>query len=165
MQEQQAGGSSMSSEHSIRHWVALRLCLGLDFRLEAHLSPTPDSIVLKNESTIAQWVKKDGPRCLFAGLAPLNRPVGGHSFQVVLGLSPPRECEGKVMYFMRTVSCELSTVILSGDSSVLCGEMPSNAVEVVHDQMQNVMAPMIQVSCKNQQTVCVGFDTLVGTRR
>ena len=135
----------MSSEQSVRHWVALRLCLGLDFRLDAHLSPTPDSIVLKNESTIAAWVKKDGPQCLFAGLAPLNRPVGGHSFQVVLGLSPPRECDGKVMYFMRMVREELSIRLLSSDSSVMCGELSSNFVDDVHDQIQHLLLPLIQV--------------------
>jgi hypothetical protein len=146
----------MSSVESVRHWVAHRLCLGLDFRLEAHLSPTPDSILLKNEPLIAEWIKGDGPRCLFAGLAQLNRPIGGYSFQVVLGFSPPRECHGKIMYFIRTVSCELCTKLLSGDSSVLCGEFPSNAVEVVHDQIQNVMAPLIQVCCETSRLSLCG---------
>jgi hypothetical protein len=138
----------MSREQLVHDWVALRICQGLDFRLEAQQPPTPNSIVFKNAPLIALWAKDQGPSCLFAGLAKLKRPVGGHSFQVVLGFSPPSDCDGKLMYFMRMVSTELSIQLLSSDSNVVCGELPnnvSNIAEVVHEQLEHIMMPFIQV--------------------
>jgi hypothetical protein len=139
----------MSREQLVQDWVAHRLCQGLDFRLEACQPMLPKSIVFKNVQLIAQWAKDQGPSCLFAGLAPLKRPVGGQSFHVVLGFSPPSDCEGKVLYFMRTVTAELSVQqLLSRDSAVVCGELPShssNIAEVVQEQLQHVILPFIQV--------------------
>jgi hypothetical protein len=135
----------MSSKQLVHDWVALRISLGLDFHLEGGQSPSPNSIIFKNAPLIAQWADHNSPRCLFAGLAPMKRPDGGKSFQVVLGLSPPKGCHGKVMYFMRMVREELSIRLLSSDSSVMCGELSSNFVDDVHDQIQHLLLPLIQV--------------------
>ena len=138
----------MSSELKVHDWIARRLSQGLDFRLETRQPPQPDSIIFKNAPLIDHWVKDQGPQCLFAGLARMRRPVGGHSFHVVLGFSPPSDCEGKIVYFLRMVNTELSMQILCSDSSVLCGELPhtlSNSLDFAQEQLQNVMLPLVQV--------------------
>jgi hypothetical protein len=140
--------SAMSSELQVHDWIARRLSQGLDFRLDTRQPPQPDSIIFKNAPLIDHWVKDQGPQCLFAGLARMRRPVGGHSFHVVLGFSPPSDCEGKIVYFLRTVNTELSMQIICSDSSVLCGELPhtlSNSLEFAQEQLQNVMLPLVQV--------------------
>ncbi len=139
--------AGMSSHQLIHDWVANRLSLGLDFRLEAGQSPAPSSIVFKNASLIAEWVIENGPICLFASLSPLKRPVGGHSFQVVLGFSPPSDIDGKVMYFLRMVQSEISIQLLSSGSSVVCGDLPCAVADVLRDQLLNDIAPLVQVSC------------------
>ena len=135
----------MTSKQPVHDWVALRVSLGLDFHIEGGQSPSPSSIIFKNAPIIAQWAEHSGSRCLFAWLAPLKRADGGKSYQVVLGLSPPRDCDGKVMYFMRMVEAELTIQLLSSDSSVMCGELSSNFVDGVQDQIQQMMMPLIQV--------------------
>ena len=135
----------MSSHELIHEWVANRLRLGLDFQLEAGQSPAATSIIFKNAPLIATWAKESGPICLFASLAPLKRSVGGHSFQVALGFSPPSDFDGKVMYFMRITNAELSIQLLSSDSAVICSELPGSVVDILRDQLQGDMVPVIQV--------------------
>ena len=140
----------MSTHQQIHDWIANRLSLGLDFQLEAGQSPAPSSIVFKNASLIVQWAAENGPSCLFASLAPMKRPVGGQSVQVILGFSPPSDIEGKVMYFMRMTQIEISIQLLSSSSCVVCGELPNSVSDVMRDQLQNIFVPTVQVcyACK-----------------
>ena len=135
----------MTSDKLVHDWIAIRLSLGLDFQLEGG-SPSPNSIVFKNAQMITQWSKVHGQHCLFAGLTPLKRPVGGHSYQVSLSFCPPHDCHGKVLYFLKMIN-PLAPELLSMNDHVFCGEFSENAVQDLRDHIQNFVLPHTQVWC------------------